>query len=145
MTSRNRPFGVTVLAILWILEALGAFGVAAIIGTLTAYLETMIGGAIGTEFITTIGSAVTVVAVIFGIIYLLIAYGLWTGQGWAWILSVIFAILGVIGGIIGLIGIVGIVPLVINIIILYYLYRPHVKAFFGKGPAPEAPPAPPPS
>jgi len=35
---------------------------------------------------------------------------------------------------------VGIIGLVINGIVIYYLTRPHVKAFFGKG----TPPLPPP-
>jgi len=136
----ERPFGVTILAILAIIEALMAFGAAAIVGTMFAWLETIVPGG----FFAGMGLIVAAVAAIFGIIYLLIGWGLWTGQGWAWIVMLIFAILGLIGGIIALIAVVGIVPLIINILILYYLTRPHVKAFFGKGPPPEAPPPPPP-
>jgi hypothetical protein len=29
----------------------------------------------------------------------------------------------------------GIINIIISVVIVYYLYRPHVKAFFGKGPA----------
>jgi len=143
----ERPFGVTILAILIGIEALMAFGSAALVGTIFAWIETMIPSTNGyapTGFFTGIAIIVAAVAAIIGLIYLLIAWGLWTGQGWAWTVTLIFTILSLIGSIIALIALVGIVPLVIDIIILYYLTRPHVKAFFGKGPAPEAPPPPPP-
>jgi len=138
----ERPFGVTIISILAVLQALGAFGSAALVGTIFAMIESTVPEATG--MFAGIGLIVAAIAAIVGLIYLLIAWGLWTGQGWAWTVSLIFTILGLIGSVIALIAIVGIVPLIIYIIILYYLTRPHVKAFFGKGPAPEAPPPPPP-
>lgn len=145
MSRMERPFGVTILAILAILNALMAFGSAALAGTMFAWLEALSGGFGGPSgFFAGIGLIVASVAAIFGIIYLLIAWGLWTGQGWAWTVTLILTILSLIGSIIALIAIVGIVPLIINIIILYYLTRQHVKAYFGKAPAPAPPPAPPP-
>jgi len=138
----ERPFGVTILAVLAIIEALGCFGMAALVGALFAMIEASVPEASG--MFAGIGLIVTAIAAIVGLIYLLIAWGLWTGQGWAWIVTLIFTILGLIGSVIALIAIVGIVPLVINILMLYYLTRPHVKAFFGKGPPQEAPPPPPP-
>jgi len=141
----ERPFGVTILAILAGIEALGCFAMAALVGTLFAWLETSwVEYGYGPSPFTGIGLAVTAIAAIIGLVYLLIAWGLWTGRGWAWIVMMIFAILGLIGSIIALIVIVGIIPLIINILILYYLTRPHVKAFFGRGPPPEGPPPPPP-
>jgi MFS family permease len=138
----ERPFGVTLLAILAIIDALMAFGAASIVGFMFGMMGSMIPGAGG--IFAGIGMIIAGVAVIFGLIYLLLAWGLWTGKGWAWTVMMIFSILGLIGGIISLITLVGIVPLIINILILYYLTRPHVKAFFGKGPPPEGPPPPPP-
>lgn len=141
----ERPFGVTILAILALIEALGCFAIAGLIGTLFAWLESSwTAYGLGASPFAGIGLAVTAIAAIIGLLYLLIAWGLWTGKGWAWLVMMIFAILGLIGSIIGLIAFVGVIPLIINIIILYYLTRPHVKAFFGKGPPPEAPPPPPP-
>jgi MFS family permease len=139
----ERPFGVTLLAILAIIDALMAFGTASMVGFMFGMMESMIPGGAGGIF-AGIGMIIAGVAVIFGLIYLLLAWGLWTGKGWAWTVMMIFSILGLIGGIISLIAFVGIVPLIINILILYYLTRPHVKAFFGKGPPPEGPPPPPP-
>jgi hypothetical protein len=90
-----------------------------------------------------------------GIGYIIMFYGLLKGKGWAWTITVILIIIGVgiqiVSGISGTIfnasiagsssgtdalisGVVGsIVGIAISIIILYYLYRPQVKAFFGKG------------
>lgn len=145
----ERPFGVALLSILAMIQAILGFVVAALAGIIFAWLETIMveGDAYGPlepGFFTALGTVVAVVCALFAIIYLLMAWGLWTGQGWAWTVTLIFTILSLIGSVISLIAIVGIVPLVINILILYYLTRPHVKAFFGKGPAPEAPPPPPP-
>jgi len=138
----ERPFGVVILVILEVLGALGFLGLGGILvagGGLFAMSDIP-----GFEFVAGIILGIGAFLLLLGIISLIIAWGLWTGQGWAWIVTLIFAILGLIGGIIALIAVVGIIPVIINILILYYLTRPHVKAFFGKGPPPEAPPPPPP-
>lgn len=90
---------------------------------------------------------------------LVVGYGLKKGKAWAWIMSIIgiligFAttsyaiyfttlpVIGVIGNQVGLTAYAGIIVDVIiisiivfvsiELIILYYLYRPHVKAYFGR-------------
>lgn len=90
---------------------------------------------------------------------LVVGYGLKKGKAWAWTMSIIgiligFAttsyaiyfttlpVIGVIGNQVGLTAYAGIIVDVIiisiivfvsiELIILYYLYRPHVKAYFGK-------------
>lgn len=140
----QRPSGVTILVILEVIGGLFELGIGALMFSAAALLGDMmpedvpgLGGVL-----TGLFSAIGIVLVIMGLIAFLIAYGLWTGQGWAWILCLIFSIIGIIIGILSLPG--GIIGLIIDIIILYYITRPHVKAFFGKGPPPEAPPPPPP-
>lgn len=141
----QRPFGVTILAILEIIGGLLELGVGALMFTAAALFGSLIpeeevsglGG-----FLTGLFSVIGIIFVIIGLIALFIAYGLWTGQGWAWTLCLIFSIIGIIIGILSLP--TGIISLIINILILYYITRPHVKAFFGKGPPAEAPPPPPP-
>ena len=95
------------------------------------------------------------VLLIIGIGYLIMSYGLLKGKGWAWTITIILTIISIVIQIISgftnsivmtsitnhqnsiLSGFVGqIIGIAINIIILYYLYRPHVKAFFGKSPGP---------
>lgn len=134
---RERPFGVTVLAILEIIGGLilmGTgiifFGAAGMVGVVP-----FAGWAFAWMFI-----AVAIVLVILGLFAFVIAYGLWTGKGWAWTLALVLSIIGIIIGIFSLPG--GIITIIINAIIIYYLTRPHVKAFFGKAPPPPPPPPP---
>ena len=74
------------------------------------------------------------VAIAIGIVWLALAWGLFTAKGWAWIITVILAIIsaifsaiGVFGGAVWYIG-----TLIIDIVILYYMYRPNVKSYFGR-------------
>jgi uncharacterized membrane protein (DUF2068 family) len=69
-----------------------------------------------------------------GIAYFVMAYGLWKGKGWAWTITLILSFIGIALGIASIaVGNIGaIFHLIINIIVVYYLYRPYVKAFFGK-------------
>lgn len=130
----ERPFGVTILAILTAINGLVSFGLAAFVGILSTL----------TGLFAIIAMVVSVVAVIFGLIYLLLAWGLWNGKGWAWTITLILTILSLLSSLITVMLGIGIVSLIIAALILYYLTRPHVKAFFGKGPQPEMPPPPPP-
>jgi uncharacterized membrane protein (DUF2068 family) len=142
----ERPFGVVILAILQVLGALGLLG----LGGLLVAGAGFIGLAAITEIpelagvITGILVAVGAFMLLLGIISLVVAWGLWTGQGWAWIVCLILTIISLILSIPGALAGVGIIGIIIDIVIIYYLTRPHVKAFFGKGPPPEAPPPPPP-
>jgi ABC-type glycerol-3-phosphate transport system permease component len=69
-----------------------------------------------------------------GILSFVVAYGLLKGRRWAWTLTVILSIISIVLSAISIAA--GSVPSIISIIIsgiiLYYLYRPHVKAYFGK-------------
>ncbi|MEM2806806.1 MAG: hypothetical protein QXU45_07495 [Candidatus Bathyarchaeia archaeon] len=145
----ERPFGVTVLAILEIISALFSLGAGALMLMAAGFIGAIMGEMPGVPEVPGLGGlvagmliAIGVIMVILGLISFFIAYGLWTGKGWAWTLCLVFSIIGLILSILSLPS--GIISLIINILILYYLTRPHVKAFFGKGPPPEGPPPPPP-
>lgn len=75
-----------------------------------------------------------VVTLLLGIIGLIVTYGMWTGKGWAWWLTIILSIITIIFNALSLP--TGIVGIIIYLVIVIYLTRPHVKAFFGKGVAP---------
>jgi Predicted membrane protein (DUF2127) len=115
---RQRPIGVTIIAILAILGGI-AF-IASGLGTLI--LIPLIGIFIGSGLL------------ILGLAYFLMAYGLWKGKSWAWILTLILSGIGIIVGIgsivVGNIG--SIFHIIINAIVIFYLYRPNVKSFFNK-------------
>lgn len=110
----NRPFGVTIIAILAILGGIGAL-VAGI---------TLVG------IIPFLGAAL----IIIGLAYFGVAYGLWKGLKWAWIITLIVTVIAFISEIGSIIvGNVGaVIPVIINAIIIYYLFRPNVKAYFGR-------------
>ena len=147
MMKPSRPTGISVLAILELLGGvvllLAGIGIAAAGGSI---LTSMGYGGLG-GIAAVAGGALA----IFGLFALLVGWGLWTGKGWAWVLAVILTILGILGGLGSLAfgAITGIVGLVIDILILWYLLRPNVKSYFGRGspamsttaPTPPPPPA----
>jgi len=144
----ERPFGVTILAILEVIGGILSLAAGAFMLFAAAAFGMMIPGEMPGGISGFVGlmmglfSVIGIVVITIGLISFIIAYGLWNGRGWAWTLCLIFSIIGIIIGILSLP--TGIISLIINILILYYLTRPHVKAFFGKGPSVEAPPPPPP-
>jgi len=78
------------------------------------------------------------VLLIIGILYLATGIGFFGGKGWAWTIGLIVSILSIIVNIAQIVifpsGIAtGIISIIVPLLILYYLTRPHVKAFFGKG------------
>jgi len=112
-SQKHRPLGVTIIAVLLIVA-----GLISIVGGLILLIVL-----VGFVFLA------------LGIAYLVMAYGLWKGKGWAWTISLILSVIGIIMGIVyitqdNLGG--GIASIIINGLIIYYLNRPNVKAFFGK-------------
>ncbi len=103
------------------------------------------------QFLGGVGIAIGAIILAVGVGYLIVSYGLLKGKEWAWIITVILTIIAIAVQIISGItagmfnssfiddtnsfvtGIIAqIVGIAINGVILYYLYRPNVKAFFGK-------------
>jgi hypothetical protein len=140
-TSKARPTGVTIIAILNVISGIvmlaGGVGLAAI-GSILPTMTTLDPNASGQLAVAGLlgvgGIAVGGILIILGIISFIVAWGLLKGKGWAWgvtmVLSIISIVIGVISMVAGSIG--SIVNIIIAGIIIYYLYRPHVKAFFGK-------------
>ncbi len=110
----NRPLGVTIIAILAILGGIGS----------------LVGGVALVAIIPFLGAAL----IIIGLAYFVVAYGLWQGLKWAWIITLIVTVIAFISGlgsiIVGNVG--AVIPVIINAIIIYYLFKPNVKAYFGR-------------
>jgi hypothetical protein len=91
------------------------------------------------------GTAIAIGGVIIaiGIVSFIVAYGLLKGMRWAWTLTVVLSIISIVLNAISIAtgNIGGIISIIISGIILYYLYRPHVKAYFGKAIRSDATPA----
>ena len=140
-TTSSRPTGVTIIAILNIISGivmiLGGIGLAAastILPTMTTIdpnaggqmaLAGLLGGA---------GIAIGGIMIILGIISFIVAWGLLKGKPWAWTVTIILSIISAVMGVISLVGgnFGSIVNIIIAGVIIYYMYRPHVKAYFGK-------------
>ena len=87
-----------------------------------------------TKAIINIVYIVSSAAIALGITWFGLAWGLFTGKGWAWLITVILAIISVVFSIVAIMGayITSIPTLIISGIILYYMYRPQVKSYFGR-------------
>lgn len=94
-------------------------------------------------FLGGLGIAFGVVLVAIAIVSFVVAYGLLKGKGWAWTVAIILSIISIVWNAITLAGgnFFGIISIIISAVIIYYLYRPHVKAYFGKGVSPSPPAA----
>ena len=81
-----------------------------------------------------LSAGIGVALIALGTAYFVMAYGLWKGKGWAWNITVILSFIGIVLGVASIAtGNIGaIFHIIINAIVVYYLYRPYVKAFFGK-------------
>ena len=131
MITRNRPTGITILAVLE-----GIFGSIIVILGLWAL-------SVGYDYYYYgIFQSLSAILIILGLASLSMSYGLYNGRGWAWTIAMIIQVIELILSLFTLP--VGIVGVLINAIILYYLTRIHVKYFFGKVDFPEVPLPPPP-
>jgi len=68
--------------------------------------------------------------VVVGVIGLVVAWGLWTGKGWAWIIALIIFIIGLVMDLLTLP--TGIVGVVIDGIVVYLLMRSDTRKFCGR-------------
>lgn len=140
MEIKKRPTGVTIIAIL------------IIIGGILLLLAGIGGVAVGSLFISQIiGLGFVIIGAIIlavGIGYLVVSYGLLKGKRWAWTITVVLLFIGTVINVVSIIfgsfainmdissfltvNSGNIAGIIISVIILYYLYRPHVKSYFGK-------------
>jgi len=125
MSSQVRPMGVTILAILEIVS--GAIAIA--IGIFFSALW----GSMGMDMMMDFGGSAVMglisgIIVALGAVSFLMAWGLLKGKSWAWTITLILTIISLIFDLPSM----NIIGLIIDIVILYYLFRPHVKAYFGK-------------
>ena len=127
MQEKTRPLGVTIIAILIVISG--------VLILLVGIGLVAIGPIIGLVFV-----AFGAISLAVGIAYLVMAYGLLKGKGWAWTLSTIVLIIGIILEVISIPRTIAsgsslsgdIISIAISAFILYYLYRPHVKSYFGR-------------
>lgn len=135
----SRPVGVTIIGVLMaiagivmIIAGISAMALAPLIPMATESQDLAMG--ISSTMLGGIAIASGAIMLALGIASLVIAYGLFKGRPWAWTAAVVLSIIGIVMSVVSIVtGNFGsIVSLIINGVIIYYLYRPHVKAYFGK-------------
>jgi hypothetical protein len=148
----RRPTGVTILGVLAILGGIflliggiALVGLGLVIGTYAGSAFTNALSNAGYSGLASIGAgtlavillALGAIVLVLGILYFAVGIGYFGGKGWAWTLGIIVTILSIIVDIVQIAfgAFSNVLGLVIGLLILYYLTRPHVKAFFGKGPS----------
>ncbi|NLI74643.1 MAG: hypothetical protein GX369_07770 [Euryarchaeota archaeon] len=149
---RQRPLGITILAILAIIG-----GILSLISAIGLFIASSVVNVqeiidqVGSDFPQEIIEATPLLFAALGIVFLisailsfLIAYGYFKGKGWSWTLGVVLMVLSILFNVIGFVsagfsssGLIGLligllVGIAIPIIILIYLFQTHVKVWFGK-------------
>jgi len=118
ITGRSRPLGITIIAII-----LGIQGVLSIIAGILLLAGS--GGAYAVP---------AIIALVLGVLYLIVAWGLWTLQPWAFWTTVVLEVITLINGIIALTQhnvATGLLYIVLSLIILVYLFADrNVRAAF---------------
>ncbi len=129
-----RPSGVTILTALQILSGIGDILIGTILLLASLVLGILGGGVLASAFLL-----LGLLAFALGIFSFVLAYGLWTGKGWAWSLSVIGATIGLVLGVLGLVvggltldSLADLIPIILSVLILVYLNTNTVRAFFGR-------------
>ena len=149
-STRGRPLGVTVIAILNVIGGIMMLigGIAAVTGGALLPLvpqDTLQEGVPGTgmEALSSVstsvlgGGAIVVGAILIGlaIFSFVVAWGLMKGRKWAWTATVVLSVISIVFAVVSLVAQnwFAIINIILSGVIIYYMYRPHVKAFFGKG------------
>ncbi len=122
MAPKERPTGVTVLAVLYFIQGIMMMVTGYLIDSMFGDMFSLLGDLSGSGD-GGLGMMCILPFVILGIFYFIIGLGLLGMKGWSRKLAIVFAIIGLIGVPIGTI---------ISIIILIYLFKPEVKAAFQK-------------
>ncbi len=144
----ERPLGIAILAVLDIIGGIFAF----ILGIFMAAVSTMVNNpdirdmireamiSAGItdveavlEIIVTVVIVVGAIMFIMGLVGIVVGWGFWAGKKWAWIIGVIFYTVGIVISAVGMVwSLTNVIGVLIGVVILYYLFRPNVKAWFGK-------------
>jgi hypothetical protein len=134
---RSRPRGIVIIAILMIISGI----ISVIIGLSSLVFGLALSGISELELpgFAAIFIGVGAFTLALGIATLIVSWGLLKGKGWAWLLTVIIAIISIIGSIVSIASgsIWHIILLIIYGAIVYYMFRPDVKAYFGRATIPK--------
>ena len=132
----RRPTGITVLGILEIISGIFLAIAAIFFGAFSGMIGNMMSGmmpGIG-DFMGAIGGILAAVFGILAAISFLIAWALFSAKRWARTIVIVFSIIDLVLEAASLVSgnAFGIASMILDGIILYYMWRPHVIAYFIK-------------
>ncbi|HEV8354466.1 MAG TPA: hypothetical protein VGR24_09790 [bacterium] len=123
MMTKQRPTGITVLAIL---AAIG--GVLYVLAGLTLLGLGAVGGVLGSGLGFLSGTVGGLFFLALGLVTLYVAWGAWNLQSWAWMWMAVVIVIGLVLAVLNRQWFSAIV----DAIVVYYLFRPEVKTAFGR-------------
>jgi uncharacterized membrane protein (DUF2068 family) len=128
---------VTVLGVLAII--VGILSILAGLLVVLAGAAVSSGAVTGSGVTASQGAVVTVlggVTLVLGILYIILGIGFLGLRSWAWTLGVALSIISIVLDVVNMITshsyTSNVISIIISAVILYYLYRPEVKAAFGR-------------
>ena len=124
----------TIIAILALLAGLLVMVGGTILGGLAGSSDVENAAGIGTVF-AGLGIIFGVIVILIGILYFAIAYGVWKGRGWAWMLGLVVSIIAIVFGVLGLssgVNLSNLIALALPIVVVYFLWQPDVKRWLGR-------------
>ncbi len=129
----RRPTGITILGILEIISGVILAILAAVFGAFSGMMGNMMFGMMG-DFMGALGGILAAVFGILAAISFLIAWALFSAKRWGRIVVIIFSIIDLIVEAVSIGGgnVFAIAGIILDVIILYYMWRPHVIAYFNK-------------
>lgn len=147
MQKPPRPGGVTVLAILELLAAIVLLGggalffvAASLIGSSSFASQYPNFSSYSTGTLTDLLYVTGAIAIVLGLLSLVVGVGFLSGKSWVWTFAIVVGIINIVSTIAeiatGFSAPTSAIGIIFQIIIIYYLMRPNVKAYFGKGTAP---------
>ena len=126
----SRPTGITILAILELIAGI-IFATAAIaIGA----IATMGGPSMFGMMASAIGGFIAAILVMLAMFSFIISGALFSGKRWGRGIVIVFSIIDLVLSAVSIVGgnVFSIADIILNLIILYYMWRPHVIAYFNK-------------
>lgn len=127
--SPERPTGVTVLGILQIIAGI----LLAVFATMVGTMSGMMGGfSHFGAMASVVGGAITAVLAVLAAFSFLIASALFSGKKWGRTIVIVFSIVNLVmeAASMAVGNVFGIGGIILNGIVLYYMWRPHVIAYF---------------
>ena len=118
---KKTPLGIIIITVLTVISGLILFAMSFASLIILAPLNPV--RLMGSMFLLILGTA-----------SIIVSFGLYKGKGWSWTLLLILSGFGAAGYLLNIVNgqTFSVVGLVINAIIIYYLYKPHIRKFFGK-------------